>query len=54
MKCEILLGKQVDMRQIAGTVKDNEADVWSVSLLVRANSLTPNVRERKLRFSAES
>ena len=54
MKYQILLGKQVDMRQIAGIVKDNEADVWSVGLLARANCLTPNMRERKLELSAES
>ena len=29
---EILLGKKVDMRQIAGRVKGKEADVGSVSL----------------------
>ena len=48
------LVKKVGMRQINGTGKDNEADVWSVSLLDRATSLTPNMRERKLELSAES
>ena len=53
VKYEILLGKQVDFRQMAETVKDNEADVLSVSPLDKANCLTPNMRERKLELSAE-